>query len=61
MQFTPLWRSCEARIGLFMCRDRTRDQFSPLLKSCEARIGLFMSRERSRKQLSPLCGPVKLV
>ena len=60
MQFSPLWRTCEARIGLFMRRERSRKQFSPRWISCEARIGLLMAGN-DQESSSHICGvPVKL-
>ena len=51
-QFSLVWWSSGARIGLFMFRERSRKQFSPLCRSAEAGRGLFMCLERSRKQFS---------
>ena len=35
-QFLPLFRSCETRVGLFMCTERSRKQFSPVWWSCKS-------------------------
>ena len=56
-QFSPLWRSCEARASLFMCGKDLITAFQPPSRCCEARAGLFMCRRRSRKQFSPLWRP----
>ena len=53
MQFSPLWRSCEARAGLFKCHDGARRKFSPLWSSCEACSSLFLCEKDLRKLFTP--------
>ena len=49
--FSLVWRSCEARAGLFKCQERRRKQFSPLCRSCDARASLFKCEGRWGKHI----------
>ena len=42
MQFSPLWRPCEARANLCMCGKDLLKPFSPPRRCCEALASLFM-------------------
>ena len=55
-QFSPLWRSCEPRAGLFKCQEGSREQFSP--KLVQAWLGAKKDRESSFHHCG---GPVNLV